>query len=110
MSSTAFNRIVDPAYADGQGIPRGGWESAVEGGTSTGGGGPNPPCNRGADVLLPNPRKVSTVLHPAQSNPSTKVRNRGCGLTLSHLSCIESKSTNILTFLFCQNRIHSEFK
>ena len=74
MASTAFSRLVDPAYADGQGKPRGGWESAVEPGTRTGGGHANPPCNRGADVLLPNPRRVSTVVHTAQSSPSTRVR------------------------------------
>ena len=74
MSSTPFNRIIDPAYADGQGEPRGGWESAVEPGNSTGGGEQNPPCNRGGDVLLPNPRRVSRVVHTNQSNPSTRVR------------------------------------
>ena len=72
-ASTPFGRIVAPWYADGHGSPRGGWESAQEPGTMTG----NSrnvilPCNRSADAMLPNPRRVSKVIHTEESHPESR--------------------------------------
>ena len=73
-SSTPFGRIVAPHYADGHGSPRGGWESAYEPGTTTGNSQEELSCNRSADAMLPNPRRVSTVMHRGESHPDTRVR------------------------------------
>ena len=73
-SSTPFNRIVAPHYADGHGSPRGGWESAYEPGTMTGNSRVTLPCNRSADAMLPNPRRVSKEMHRDESHPETRVR------------------------------------
>ena len=74
-ASTPFGRIVAPHYADGHGSPRGGWQSAHEPGTTTGNNpGVSLPCNRSADALLPNPRRVSKVIHTEESHPESRVR------------------------------------
>ena len=31
------------------------------------------PCNRSADALLPNPRRVSKVIHTDESRPESRV-------------------------------------
>ena len=61
-------------YSDGHGSPRGGWESASEPGTMTGNRQGNAlPCNRSADALLPNPRRVSKEMHGEESHPESRV-------------------------------------
>ena len=78
-SSTCLRRIVEPAYADKRGIPRGGWAPRLVSGwfswitsviyiliyvLSLKASSSNA-CNRDADSPLPNARMVSIEFHPS---------------------------------------------
>ena len=60
--STALRRMAPSAYADGAGVPRGGWAAATS------------DCRMPLPNRLPNPRRVSLVFHPHTSNEDDKVR------------------------------------
>jgi hypothetical protein len=66
-SSTHFRRLLDPAYASANSVPRGGYTSATDTCERTGNNSQktfSAPCKRDPGSLLPNARRVSIEFHP----------------------------------------------
>ena len=73
-ASTVFPRLRPAAYADGVEVPRGGVQSSLDTCEQTGNkGAAGDACTRPATVLLPNPRRVSTMIHPNLNKPDRVV-------------------------------------